>query len=53
MRAVPQMKVELDGAIVTRPGVLAHMRPQLLPGEILVERVGRIPTIHREALCPA
>ncbi len=62
MRAVPQMKVEVDGAIVTRPGVLdvlqqnhagliAHMRPQLLPGEILVERIGRIPAIHRDTPC--
>ncbi len=62
MRAAPQMKVEVDGAIVTRPGVvdvlqqdragiIARMRPQLLPGEILVERLGRIPTIVKEPPC--
>lgn len=64
MRTVPQMKVEVDGVTVFRPGVLdvlaqdlvgkptiAHMRPQLLPGETLVERVGCIPAIIKEAPC--
>lgn len=46
MHAVPMMRVEVAGVIVTRPGVLdvlqydgagrptvSRMRPQLLPGE--------------------
>lgn len=60
MRAVPMMRVEVAGAIVTRPGVLdvlqydssgkptvARMRPQLEADEVLVERAGRIPAIVR------
>jgi hypothetical protein len=52
------MRVEVDGIVVRRPGVLdvlqydskgnavlSHLRPQLLPGEVLVERVGAIPAV--------
>jgi hypothetical protein len=52
------MRVEVDGVVVSRPGVLdvlqydstgkatlSRMRPQLLPGEVLVERAGQIPAI--------
>lgn len=62
MRAVPMMRVEIAGAVVTRPGqldVLQHddtgrptisrMRPQLEAGEVLQERPGRIPAIIRNA----
>jgi hypothetical protein len=58
MHSAPLMKVEVGGVIVTRPGVVdvllydrtgkptvSHMRPQLLAGEVLVERLGRIPAI--------
>jgi len=61
MRAPPMMSVELCGQVVRRPGVLevlqhdaagnpaiSHMRPQLHAGEVLVERLGRIPTIFQE-----
>ena len=60
MRAVPMMRVEVAGAVTTRPGVLdvlqydsngkptvSRMCPQLEPDELLVERVGRIPAIIR------
>ena len=59
MRAVPMMRVEVNGAVVSRPGVLdvlqydiagrptlSRMRPQLLPGEVLIERAGQIPAIE-------
>lgn len=62
MRVPPMMSAELDGQIVRRPGVLevlqydaagmpviSRMRPQLLAGEVLQERLGRIPTIVRTA----
>jgi hypothetical protein len=52
------MKFEVDGVVVHRPGVLdvllydstrkptlSHIRPQLLPGEELVERTRQIPAI--------
>lgn len=65
MRAVPMMRVEVDGAMVRRPGVVdvllydhtgkptvARVRPQLLPGEVLVERAGQIPAIFQETPCP-
>jgi hypothetical protein len=52
------MRVEVAGTVVTRPGVLdvlqydgtgkptlSRMRPQLLPGEVLIERAGQIPAI--------
>jgi hypothetical protein len=58
MRAVPMMRVEVAGAVVSRPGQLevllydrtgrptiSRIRPQLLPGEVLVERAGMIPQI--------
>jgi hypothetical protein len=61
MRTVPMMRVEVAGVIVTRPGQLdvlqydstgkptvSRMRPQLLAGEVLVERTGRIPAIARD-----
>ena len=60
MRAVPMMRVEVAGAVTTRPGVLdvlqydsngkptiSRMRPELEPDEVLVERVGSIPAIVR------
>ena len=60
MRAVPMMRVEVAGNVVTRPGVLdvlqydsngkptvSRMRPELAPDEVLVERVGSIPAIVR------
>jgi len=60
MRTVPMMRVEVAGAIVTRPGVLdvlqydsdgkptiSRIRPQLQADEMLVERVGAIPAIVR------
>lgn len=61
MRQAPQMRAELAGVIVTRPGVLqvlqsvdgkptvSRMVPQLDPGEQLVERLGMIPEIIKEA----
>jgi hypothetical protein len=62
MRAVPVMRVEIAGAVVTRPGRLdvlqydhtgrptvSRMRPQLEPGETLLERAGTIPAIIRTA----
>jgi hypothetical protein len=52
------LRVEVDGKVVQRPGVLdvlqydatgkatlSRLRPQLLPGETLVERVGAIPVV--------
>lgn len=58
MRPVPMMRVEVDGKTVSRPGVLeilqydsagkptmSRMRPDLLPGEVLIERLGQIPVI--------
>ncbi len=66
MRDVPMMRVEVNGAAERRPGVLdvlqydrtgkptlSRMRPQLLPGEVLVERAGQIPIIVSEAACQA
>lgn len=60
MRAVPMMRVEIAGSVVTRPGQLdvllydhtgrptvSRMRPQLEEGEVLLERPGRIPAIIR------
>jgi len=60
MRVPPMMSAELDGQIVRRPGVLdvlqynaagvpviSRMRPELLAGEVLRERLGRIPAIVR------
>lgn len=60
MRAVPMMRVEVAGAVVTRPGQLevllydrtgkptvSRIRPQLEPGETLQERPGCIPAIVR------
>lgn len=62
MRAVPMMSVEVDGVVVRRPGVvkviqcgasvIAHMRPQLEPGEQLVEREGKITAIVKESAMP-
>lgn len=64
MRAVPLMKVEVEGVVVLRPGeldvlvrdlagraVVSHVRPQLLPGEVLRERAGQIPIIVQEVAC--
>jgi hypothetical protein len=64
MRAPPMMSVEVAGQIMRRPSVLevllydlagkptvSHMRPQLLPGEVLQERLGQIPAIIREQAC--
>jgi hypothetical protein len=58
MREVPMMRVEVNGTVEHRPGVLdvlqydstgkptlSRMRPQLLPGETLIEREGQIPAI--------
>jgi len=58
MRVPPMLSVEVGGAVVRRPGevhvlqydaagkpAVSHMRPKLLPGEILRERPGRIPEI--------
>jgi hypothetical protein len=57
-REVPMMRVEVDGKVVRRPGVLdvlqcdgngkptlSRMRPQTLPGELLIERAGTFPAI--------
>jgi len=62
MRVPPMMNVEVDGQAVRRPGVLdvlqydavgkpvvSHMRPQLLTGEVLLERAGTFPAIVRTA----
>lgn len=62
MRAPPMLSVEVAGAIVRRPGqvdvlmrdvtgraVVSRVRPQLLPGELLQERAGRIPLIVQES----
>lgn len=62
MRVPPMMSAELDGQIVRRTGVLdvlqynasgtpviSRMRPELLAGEVLQERLGRIPAIVRTA----
>lgn len=59
MRPAPMMRVEVGGTVTLRPGVLdvlqydgtgkptiSRMRPQLLPGEVLVERLGKIPAIE-------
>lgn len=61
MRPVPMMQVEVDGAIVRRPGeldvrqydqagrpIVVRMRVQLQPGERLIERLGKIPKIVKE-----
>jgi hypothetical protein len=53
------LRVEVDGKVVQRPGVLdvlqydadgkptlSRVRPQLLPGEVLIERAGQIPAIQ-------
>jgi hypothetical protein len=55
------MRVEVDGKVVTRLGVLevlqydrtgrpaiSRMRPQLGPGEVLSERAGTFPAVIRE-----
>lgn len=60
MRVPPMLSVEVDGCIVRRVGVLdvlaydltgkptvARVRPQLLSGEVLQERIGAIPVIVR------
>jgi hypothetical protein len=57
-REAPMMRVEVDGKIERRPGVLevllydatgkptlSRMRPQTLPGEVLIERAGTFPAI--------
>jgi hypothetical protein len=57
------LRVEVAGAVVRRPGevdvlvrdvagraLVAHVRPQLLPGEQLMERAGQIPMIVMEAV---
>jgi hypothetical protein len=57
-REVPMMRVEVDGVVVRRPGVLdvlqynstgkvtmSRMRPQTMPGEVLIERNGTFPAI--------
>lgn len=62
MRVPPMLKVEVDGQVIRRPGVLdvlqrdlagrptvSRMRPQLEAGEVLRERVGQIPAIVRVA----
>jgi hypothetical protein len=62
MRAVPMMRVEVAGVIVTRSGELdvleydsndrptgSRMRPRLEPGEVLQERPGKLPTIVRRS----
>lgn len=54
------MKVQIGGDIVRRAGeveiiardlagrpTISHMRPQLYPGEVLVERLGTFPAIVR------
>ncbi|TQK10231.1 hypothetical protein [Herbaspirillum sp. SJZ107] len=61
MRFSPMLRVEVGGQIVRRVGeveILAHdplgrptiarMRPQLLAGEVLRERLGTIPEIIQE-----
>lgn len=58
MRQPVMMKVEIGGDVVRRVGevvilardkagrpTISHLRPQLLAGEILRERLGRIPEI--------
>jgi hypothetical protein len=58
------LRVEVNGAITHRPGqldvllcdgagrpVVSHLRPQLLPGEVLRERIGQIPMILQETPC--
>jgi hypothetical protein len=62
MRQAPQMRAEVAGVIVTRPGVpvvlyrdaqgsptVVHIQPMLEPGEILLERSGMIPEIIKQA----
>jgi hypothetical protein len=64
MRIPPMMSVEVGGQIVRRLGVLdvlqydrtgkptvSRMRPQLLPGEVLCERAGQVPSVVMEAAC--
>jgi len=59
------LRVEVNGLIERRPAelhvlvrdlagraVVSHMRPQLLPGELLRERAGEIPLVVQEATCP-
>jgi len=61
MHALPTMSVEVAGRVERRPGVLvilardvsgrptiSCMRPQLLSGELLHERLGQIPAITTE-----
>ncbi|QJE03066.1 hypothetical protein HH212_26280 [Massilia forsythiae] len=61
MRIPPLLNVEVDGITVRRPAELdvlvrdltgrptvSRVRPQLLPGELLQERLGRIPAIIKE-----
>jgi hypothetical protein len=63
MRQAPQMRVEVAGIATTRPGVvqvlrsdsagtITCVRPQLEPGETLLERPGMIPEIIKEADMP-
>lgn len=60
MRTVPVLRVEVGGLVVLRPSELdvlqydstgkptvSRMRPQLLAGEVLIERAGAIPAIVR------
>jgi len=62
MRQAPQMRAEIAGVVVKRPGVpevlqrdsegnptVVHIQPKLEPGEILVERLGMIPEIIKAA----
>jgi hypothetical protein len=57
-REVPMMRVEVDGVVMRRPGVLdvlqvdgngnptlSRMRPLTMPGELLLERAGTFPAI--------
>lgn len=59
--APPMLSVEISGVVVKRSSIpevvlydvtgrptMVRMRPQLLAGELLVERVGKIPMIVRE-----
>jgi hypothetical protein len=65
MRPAPTMRVEVGGAVAHRPSeldvllfdgagrpVISHLRPQLMPGEVLCERMGQIPMIVLETPCP-
>lgn len=61
MRVPPMLSVEVDGQVVRRPAevevllydrngrpTVSRMRPQLVAGEQLIERIGAIPAIVRE-----